>query len=173
MRNLKRTILKVSVAVMLIINTGIEIYAGEIDLGYADRGYEIEYYYPNQDFTEDEVNSYHLQRNTLIKQTESGLTIENRVAYIYGRCESYDPADIQISVTLQRYDNGNWKDIKTFSASESNKKSVYVDDSYLVTRNYEYRLVVVGTVDTGSTSETVTKYSSSKVCYNEVDEQVE
>lgn len=168
----KRLALTAIAAALLSITLSMGVYAGETESEYVEKGFVVEYYYPEE--LEEELYSSGQQRNTLIKQMASGLTIENRTAYIYGECEAYEPADVWVTVTLQRSkDGGSWKDLKTFSESASNKKSVYVDDSYLVTRDYEYRLKIVGKVDDGSTSETITKYSSSKTCYTDLNEKTE
>lgn len=171
MSRCKRLALTAIAAALLSITLSMGVYAGETESEYVEKGFVVEYYYPQE--LEEELYSSGQQRNTLIKQMASGLTIENRTAYIYGECEAYEPADIWITVTLQRKDNGSWKDIKNFSASETGKRTVYIDDSYLVTRDYEYRLKIVGKVDDGSTSETVTKYSSSKTCYTDLNEKTE
>lgn len=104
-------------------------------------------------------------RYILIKQIGIGLTIENRVAYIYAECTTYENSDITVVAELQMYDNG-WDTIKTFKNIEDNSKISNIDTSYAVARGYDYRVKVTASVKQGSLSDSTTKYGKIQECYD-------
>ena len=104
-------------------------------------------------------------RYALIYKIGIGLTIEDRTAYIYTECKTYENADISMTAELQRLDR-DWKTIKTYKASESSAKLCSIDKSYAVTRGYDYRLKVTVSVTDGSQTETDTQYGLVETCYS-------
>lgn len=107
-----------------------------------------------------------LLRYTYISKIGVGLTISSkRIADIYVECKTYDYADITIKAELQR-DDGSWKTIKTFTNSVSDSKICSIEETYAVTRNYEYRIKFTATVKVGSKSESETIYGNVVECYN-------
>lgn len=104
-------------------------------------------------------------RYALIYKIGIGLSIEDRTAYIYTECKTYENADISITAELQRLDR-DWKTIKTYKASESSAKLCSIDKSYAVTRGYDYRLKVTVSVTDGNKTETDTQYGLVETCYS-------
>ena len=104
-------------------------------------------------------------RYALIYKIGIGLTIEDRTAYIYTECKTYENADISMTAELQRLDR-DWKTIKTYKASESSAKLCSIDKSYAVTRGYDYRLKVTVSVTDGNRTETDTQYGLVETCYS-------
>lgn len=107
-------------------------------------------------------------RYNLIKQMIGMLSIDsNRIADIHAECEAYEAAEVTVTAILQKEDsNGNWRDMKTFSDSVSGEKLASVRKKYAVTQG-RYRLEITGKIDNGASSESSTKYTSEKTCYNE------
>lgn len=104
-------------------------------------------------------------RYALIYKIGIGLTIEDRTAYIYTECKTYENADISMTAELQRLDR-DWKTIKTYKVSESSAKLCSIDKSYAVTRGYDYRLKVTVSVTDGNQTETDTQYGLVETCYS-------
>lgn len=105
------------------------------------------------------------KRFVLIKQVGIGLEIENRTAYIYAECTTYENSDISVTAELQIYDNG-WETVKTYRNTESDSKISSIDETYAVARGYEYRVKVTAFVKQGLASDSTTKYSSVQECYS-------
>ena len=104
-------------------------------------------------------------RYALIYKIGIGLTIEDRVAYMYTECKTYENADISMTAELQRLDR-NWKTVKTYKASEDSAKLCSIDKSYVVTSGYDYRLKVTVSVTDGTQTETDTQYGTVQTCYS-------
>ena len=133
--------------------------------GYQEQGYEIQYIVEDGNLIIDgDAGPIDLYRYALINKMGIGLTIEDRIAYIYAECKTYEYADISMTVELQRFD-GYWKTIKTYDAADTDSKICSVDKSYAVTRNYDYRVKLSVSVTVDSDTEEDTKYGTVQTCY--------
>lgn len=68
---------------------------------------------------------------------------------------------VSISAELQRYKNGKWSKVTTFSDSD-NSHRIRLYETYRVSKGYKYRVVVTSTAVHNGKSETRTVTSSSK-----------
>lgn len=100
-----------------------------------------------------------MPRYTYIKQVGAGLQIQNKTAYLYAECITYNKANISVKVELQRYENGTWKTIKTYSNSANDTECV-VSEEYAVTSGYDYRT----NITVNANGESLTKKSSVEYC---------
>ena len=71
------------------------------------------------------------------------------------------PSKVSISAELQRYKNGKWSKVTTFSDSD-NSHRIRLYETYRVSKGYKYRVVVTSIAVHKGKSETRTVTSSSK-----------
>lgn len=98
-----------------------------------------------------------------INQAWADLSVDNYgVAYVECRAAGVSGTTIrmEISAKLQKYVNGTWVTLTTFTAS-SNSASVSLKESYCVTKGAKYRVVASVRAYTASSSEGQTVYSAS------------
>lgn len=99
-----------------------------------------------------------------IDDAQSRLSISSGKAtvssYVEGRS---DVTKVKITAKLQKYENGKWKTIETFTKS-SNGTIVTISGTYSVTKGYTYRVSNIVTAYCGSASETKT-ITSNQVEY--------
>lgn len=100
-----------------------------------------------------------MPRYKYIKQIGIGLKVQNNKAHLYVECITHNTAKISIKVELQKYENGNWKTIKTYSDSENGTDCI-VSESYDVSSGYNYRT----NVTINANEEKITKTSSVEYC---------
>ncbi|WP_313527701.1 hypothetical protein [Anaerotignum sp.] len=67
---------------------------------------------------------------------------------------------VSLSAELQRYKNGKWSNVTTFSDSD-NSHRIRLYETYRVSKGYKYRVVVTSTAVHNGKSETRTVTSSS------------
>ena len=148
----------VLLAAAMLLGTATPVYAQEATEAVSENS-SIVY------FSGTAIMAGNAARYALIYKIGIGLTIEDRTAYIYTECKTYENADISMTAELQRLDR-DWKTIKTYKASESSAKLCSIDKSYAVTRGYDYRLKVTVSVTDGSQTETDTQYGLVETCYS-------
>ena len=148
----------VLLAAAMLLGTATPVYAQEATEAVSENS-SIVY------FSGTEGRAGNAARYALIYKIGIGLTIEDRTAYIYTECKTYENADISMTAELQRLDR-DWKTIKTYKASESSAKLCSIDKSYAVTRGYDYRLKVTVSVTDGNRTETDTQYGLVETCYS-------
>lgn len=148
----------VLLAAAMLLGTAVPVYAQEPAEAVSENG-GIVY------FSGTEGLAGNAARYALIYKIGIGLTIEDRTAYIYTECKTYENANISMTAELQRLER-DWKTIKTYKASESSAKLCSIDKSYAVTRGYDYRLKVTVSVTDGNQTETDTQYGLVETCYS-------
>lgn len=92
----------------------------------------------------------------------SGKIDSNALAYCYGYVETANTSyTINLSMSLQRYKNGEWNNVKTWTTSGTG--TAEMGKYWYVTSGYYYRTGVTATVYTsgGSYVESATTYSQS------------
>lgn len=148
----------VLLAAAMLLGTAVPVYAQEPAEAVSENSCIV--YFDGTDGLAGNAARY-----ALIYKIGIGLTIEDRTAYIYTECKTYENADISMTAELQRLDR-DWKTIKTYKASESSAKLCSIDKSYAVTRGYDYRLKVTVSVTDGNQTETDTQYGLVETCYS-------
>lgn len=89
-------------------------------------------------------------RYAYISELSADCTCENGFATCFGAvCPWGSGYDSQMSMTLQEYNTGKWKDIKTWSGSKTNG-GVNLTKTYAVSTSKTYRIKVTGKILSGS-----------------------
>lgn len=96
----------VLLAAAMLLGTATPVYAQEATEAVSENS-SIVY------FSGTEGLAGNAARYALIYKIGIGLTIEDRTAYIYTECKTYENADISMTAELQRLDR-DWKTIKTY-----------------------------------------------------------
>lgn len=148
----------VLLAAAMLLGTSVPVYAQESAEAVSENSCIV--YFDGTDGLAGNAARY-----ALIYKIGIGLTIEDRTAYIYTECKTYENADISMTAELQRLDR-NWKTIKTYTNSEDSAKLCSIDKSYAVTSGYDYRLKVTVSVSDGTQTETDTQYGTVQTCYS-------
>lgn len=100
-----------------------------------------------------------------INRASCSLTISSGTANIIGSVQKTPSGkDIYLSCTLQKYSNGSWSNIKTWSDSSSTSSSVYISETYSVSKG-QYRVQAYYSVSGSGVTESDTMYSKT-VTYN-------
>ena len=102
-----------------------------------------------------EVSLYNSARGNILNQgtakvTDNGNGSVNVYGAVYGRvtCDK-----LNLKLTLQRYSNGSWYNIRTFSDTAYNTALLTKSYNVQVTRGYHYRVKAVCAAQKGSTTE--------------------
>jgi hypothetical protein len=102
-----------------------------------------------------EVSLYNSARGNILNQgtakvTDNGNGSVNVYGAVYGRvtCDK-----LTLKLTLQRYSNGSWYNIRTFSDTAYNTALLTKSYNVQVTRGYHYRVKAVCAAQKGSTTE--------------------
>lgn len=102
-----------------------------------------------------EVSLYNSARGNILNQgtakvTDNGNGSVNVYGAVYGRvtCDK-----LTLKLTLQRYSNGSWYNIRTFSDTAYNTALLTKSYNVQVTRGYHYRVKAVCVAQKGSTTE--------------------
>lgn len=89
-------------------------------------------------------------RYAYISELSADCVCENGFATCFGAVFPWGSGyDSQMSMTLQEYNTGKWKDIKTWSGSKTNG-GVNLTKTYAVSTSKTYRVRVTGKVLSGS-----------------------
>lgn len=83
---------------------------------------------------------------TYISRVSAGLTIDETlgVATCSGSVDAKSVSSVKVTVRLQRYEDGSWKNVQTWS--ETGTAGVTCTKYYAIYRGYSYRVYVTGYV---------------------------
>lgn len=85
-------------------------------------------------------------RYSYIASLSADCTCKNGIATCYGNVTPWDEQHgSQLSITLQEFDNGKWKNLKTWSDSKA-KGSTSMTQKYAVSSAGSYRVKVTGKI---------------------------
>lgn len=108
-------------------------------------------------------NSTVQPRYTYMNSVSASLTINESKgeATCVAAATAWTCSSVKITCLLQRYQNGGWQTIKTWSDTDSD--IVTVDNTWIIEQGYKYRLRAVGyALDSSNTVlESVTQYSKT------------
>ena len=112
----------------------------------------------------DQTNSAIIMpRYTYLNSISPGLSISGGKASISGSISGLaSVTKIAYTVTLQVKSGSSWSNLQSWSGSASGTKTTYSYTSNSVSSGKSYRTKTVATIYAGSSSETVTAYSTEK-----------
>lgn len=149
MRHYKKLI-SVILSLMLFFCMGINTYAAEIQsLGEIVDGSEL------TNLNESTVSLENLIKGNILNNgTASIANNGNGVVNVSGAVLGGVICDkLVLKLTLQRYSNGSWKDVKYFSETKYNHSLLTKSYNVSVTKGYYYRVKAACVAYKGSTSE--------------------
>lgn len=108
--------------------------------------------YIESDFTSESTSSIEvlpMLRGTYLMSGTATITSQG-IGYVGATTCTYATSTVAyvgVKGSLQRYSNGSWSTVATWSASANNSKSVGVTKLYSVSRGYYYRVYSVHTAN--------------------------
>ena len=150
--NIKKSIKKSILAIMLILAMNVTVLASENDLNrvadvslLTNKGYSVK-------SLSADVKGNILNQGTA-KVTDNGNGSVNVYGAVYG---SVTCDKLILKMTLQRYSNGSWYNIRTFSDTAYNTALLTKSYNVQVTRGYHYRVKAACVAQDGSITESKT-----------------
>ena len=105
------------------------------------------------------ISPYYTYLDTIVPT----LSISGGKATTTGNIRGYsNVTKIAYTVTLQAKNGSSWSDVQSWSGSASGTRATYSYTSGSLTSGKTYRTKTVATIYVGSSSETVTAYSTEK-----------
>ncbi|GAA6411555.1 hypothetical protein K040078D81_56720 [Blautia hominis] len=153
MKRNRRRIVSAMLCILLVLSNIVYVSADvSNDLGTIVDGSKL----TNDKFSESVEST--LVRGNILNQGVARITDnENGSVNIYGAVLGSVTCDkLTLSLTLQRYSNGYWYNIETYSDSASNTSSMSRSYNVSVASGYYYRVKAACVAKKGSTTESKT-----------------